>query len=113
MSDKLNNKQKGEPLNDEQLGEVVGGRADSFNGVPLYDFATFTLAVVHGVAPGPESFLTMRYAPDGAINHNAGGWKNGEQVRVHPYYKMRGRDAVWRWCHRNGFYGWVDGRYLI
>ena len=102
----------GQKLSDDDLEEVVGGAADSFNGIPLYDWTHFTIAVSHGVTTGPDSYLTIRYAPDGAINHNVGGWGNGEQVRVHPYYTMNGRDAVWRWCYRNGFYGWVNGRYL-
>ena len=99
-------------MNDDELGQVVGGAQDSFNGVPLYDYTKFAIAVSHGVTIGPDSYLTIRYAPDGAVNHNVGGWGNGEQVRVHPYYTMNGKDSVWRWCYRNGFYGWVNGRYL-
>ena len=95
----------------EKLESVTGG-TESFNGVPLYDWTQFTVAVVRGITPGPESFLTIRYAPDGAINYNVGGWVNGEHVYVHPYYTMNGRDAVWRWAYRNGFYGLVNSRYL-
>ena len=102
----------GEALTDEELDKVAGGAADSFNGIPLYDWTRFAIAVAHGVTTGPDRCLTIRYAPDGAVNHNVGGWSNGEQVRVHPYYTMKGKDAAWHWCYRNGFYGWVNGRYL-
>lgn len=108
----LNKKQKAETLSDEQLDAVVGGAADAFNGIPLYDYTKFSIAMTHGVMTGSDNYLSIRYAPDGAINHNVGGWGNGEQVRVHPYFTMNGRDGVWRWCYRNGFYGWVNGRYL-
>ena len=99
-------------INIEDMEKVAGGVQDSFNGVPLYDWTKFATAVSHGIVAGPDSYLTIRYAPDGPINHNVGGWGNGEQVRVHPYYTMNGRDGVWRWAYRNGFYGWVNGRYL-
>ena len=99
-------------LSEDELEQAVGGAQDSFNGVPLYDWSKFAIAVSHGVTTGPDSYLTIRYAPDGPVNHNVGGWGNGEMVYVHPYYTMNGKDAVWRWAYRNGFYGWVNGRYL-
>lgn len=99
-------------LDDEQLDEAVGGAQDSFGGIPLYDWTRFCVAVVHGVSSLPGDGLTIRYAPDGAINHQVGKWSNGEQARVHPYFTQKGRDAVWHWAFRNGFYGWVNGRYL-
>ena len=102
----------GKIMNDDELEKVTGGVQDSFNGVPLYDYTKFEIAVTRGITPGLDSYLTMRYAPDGMMNHNVGGWGNGEQVRVHPYYTMNGKDSVWRWCYRNGYYGWVNGRYL-
>ncbi|MBO4915566.1 MAG: hypothetical protein J5449_10205, partial [Oscillospiraceae bacterium] len=107
-----NRKLEDAALSDEQLDGIVGGAKDSFNGIPLYDWTAFATVVSNGVTTGPNGYLTIRYAPDGPINHNVGGWGNGEQVRVHPYYTMNGKDAVWRWCYRNGFYGWVNGRYL-
>ncbi len=109
---KNNTKAVGNIMNDDELGQVVGGAQDSYNGVPLYDYTKFVIAVSHGVTIGPDRYLTISYAPDGKVNHNVGGWGNGEQVRVHPSYTMNGKDSVWRWCYRNGFYGWVNGRYL-
>ncbi len=100
-------------LNDDELGQVTGGVQDSFNGVPLYDYTKFTTARTRGLTAGPDNYLTIRYAPDGMINFNVGCWGNGEQVKVHPYYTMNGKDAVWRWCYRNGFYGWANGRYIV
>ena len=99
-------------LDDDDLEKAVGGVQDSFNGVPLHDYTKFSIATTHGVTTGPDSYLTIRYAPDGAINHNVGGWGNGELIYVHPYYTMDGRDSVWRWCFRKEFYGWVNGRYI-
>lgn len=60
-------------LNEDKLEQVVGGAQDSFNGVPLYDWTKFAIAISHGVTTGPDSYLTIRYTPDGAINHNVGG----------------------------------------
>ena len=99
-------------LRDNLLEKVSGGAQDSSNGIPLYDWTKFNIGVVHGIDKGPGLGLTIRYAPDGAINPNVGGWGSGEQIWVHPFYTMNGRDAVWRWCYRNGFYGWVNGRYI-
>ena len=101
-----------EEIRNEDLEKAAGGAHDFFNGVPLYDWTKFAIAITQGVTTGPDSYLTIRYAPDGPINRNVGGWGNGEQVRVHPYYTMKGKNCDWRWAYRNGFYGWVSGKYL-
>ena len=97
----------------DDLDSINGGAAiDSYNGVPLYDWTKFAITIAIGVQDDLESYLTIRYAPDGPVNTSVGGWSNGEQVRIHPYYTMNGKDSLWRWGYRNGFYGWINGKYL-
>ena len=42
----------GKIMNDDELEKVTGGVQDSFNGVPLYDYTKFEIAVTRGVTPG-------------------------------------------------------------
>lgn len=98
----------------DDLNNIAGGASqDSFNQVPLYDWTKFIVKIVTNLETGTNSYLTIRYAPDGPVNHNVGGWSNGEQVYIHPNYTMNGKDSIWYWGYRNGFYGWVNGKYLI
>lgn len=88
--------------------KIVSGGSD----ISLYDWKNFTTAIVKNIEQS-NSYLTIRYAPDGPINHAVGGWSNGEQVYIHPNHTMNGKDSIWYWGYRNGFYGWVNGKYLI
>ena len=92
-------------INNEELDQVTGGGSGNGGG---WVYGT-VFGVVHYDA---SSCLTLRNAPDGAVQYtNSGrpmGWQNGEAIPVRP----ASRQGSWIQASYNGTIGWVNAKFV-
>ena len=90
-------------MNDNELGQVVGGASQNDN---IHDLSCFIERTVCNVIKyDPTACLTLRKTPNGQIIPYV-GWQNGDRILVHGQYKEDG----WYFAYdkATGKFGYVN-----